>query len=400
MLRRITPPPPDPSAPPAAPRRLRVFAVDVDAVQLDWAALGPGAVTVRAGGDVVHVDADGGPGTVWLGGLPPGSLIEVTVTGAGIDDAIVLPTRTLSPPPGDELTRLAAITDLHLGTRRFGKAGTIVERPTPSVLHPTRCARAAVDELEAWGARTVVAKGDLTDSSRPQHWAQFAELAAQVEATGADLLIAPGNHETHRKNTVEPVQEAARHGITIRREDVAVTDVPGLRIVTMDTTIEETDVGRVAHLADDVGQALREAEGPAMLVLHHHLQRWRWPWHPPPGVPGPEARAFLGVVRRANPNTIVTSGHTHRHRRRSHGPLTVVETGSTKDYPGTWAGYRVHEGGITQVVRRTAEPSCVRWTEWSGRAAFGMWRHWSPGTLDDRCFALTWGARPGPVVTS
>jgi hypothetical protein len=41
----------------------------------------------------------------------------------------------------------------------------------------------------------------------------------------------------------------------------------------------------------------------------------------------------------------------------------VTEVGSPKDYPGTWAGYVVHEGGIRQVVRRVAAPEVIRWTE-------------------------------------
>ena len=86
----------------------------------------------------------------------------------------------------------------------------------------------------------------------------------------------------------------------------------------------------------------------------------------------------------------VTSGHTHRHRRRRHGTAVITEVGSPKDFPGTWAGYVVHEGGIRQVVRRIARPDVLRWTERSAAAAFGLWCRWSPGTLDDRCFAHTW----------
>ena len=86
----------------------------------------------------------------------------------------------------------------------------------------------------------------------------------------------------------------------------------------------------------------------------------------------------------------VTSGHTHRHRRRRHGPAVITEVGSPKDFPGTWAGYVVHEGGIRQVVRRIARPDVLRWTERSAAAAFGLWSRWSPGTLDDRCFPHTW----------
>ena len=68
----------------------------------------------------------------------------------------------------------------------------------------------------------------------------------------------------------------------------------------------------------------------------------------------------------------------------------MVEVGSPKDYPGTWSGYEIYEGGIRQVVRRVERPDCVRWTEHTGRAMFGIWRRWSPGTIDDRCFTKLW----------
>ena len=110
----------------------------------------------------------------------------------------------------------------------------------------------------------------------------------------------------------------------------------------------------------------------------------------PVGVPPAEARQFLDALAAANPHTLVSSGHTHRHRRRHHGPVTITEVGSTKDFPGTWAGYDVHEGGIVQTVRRIADPSAIRWTDHTRRAAAGLWSRWAPGRLGDRCFTRTW----------
>ena len=96
----------------------------------------------------------------------------------------------------------------------------------------------------------------------------------------------------------------------------------------------------------------------------------------------------------ANPATLVTAGHTHRNRRRRYGPIPITEVGSPKDYPGVWAGYAIHEGGIRQIVRRTADPSVLAWTERTGDTVMGQWRRWSPGSLDDRCFSHTWPSRP------
>lgn len=65
----------------------------------------------------------------------------------------------------------------------------------------------------------------------------------------------------------------------------------------------------------------------------------------------------------------------------------MAELGSTKDSPGTWCGYVVHEGGIVQTppYRRSRR---ARMTERTGNAVLGLWSMWSPGSLDDRCFSV------------
>ncbi len=133
--------------------------------------------------------------------------------------------------------------------------------------------------------------------------------------------------------------------------------------------------------------------GPVLVALHHQLMTTPVPTYIPTGIDRDQSRAFLDRLVAANPAVLVTSGHTHRHRRRRHGPAVITEVGSPKDFPGTWAGYVVHEGGIRQVVRRIGRPDVLRWTDRSRTAALGLWGRWSPGSLDDRCFAHTWPTR-------
>jgi hypothetical protein len=71
-------------------------------------------------------------------------------------------------------------------------------------------------------------------------------------------------------------------------------------------------------------------------------------------------------------------------------PVPWSEVGSTKDFPGGWAGYAVHEGGVRQVVRRVSAPDVLPRLEHTRRAALGVWQHWSPGRLTDRCFTIPW----------
>jgi hypothetical protein len=128
------------------------------------------------------------------------------------------------------------------------------------------------------------------------------------------------------------------------------------------------------------------------IALHHQPQRWRLPNLYPPGIPGPAASGLLNALCEVHPATMVASGHTHRHRLHRHGPVVAVEVGSTKDYPGTWAGYAVHEGGIRQVVRRVAAPDAISWTEGTYWALKGVWGRWAPGPLAERCFSHAWPA--------
>jgi hypothetical protein len=140
-------------------------------------------------------------------------------------------------------------------------------------------------------------------------------------------------------------------------------------------------------------EAAATSPTPVVVLLHHQLMTTPVPTHLPVGIPRAEAEPFLDALAAAQPATLVTSGHTHRHRRRNRGPLVITEVGSTKDYPGAWAGYVVHEGGIRQVVHRIGAPDVLAWTDTSKAAALGAWGRWSPGRLPDRCFTHRWPAR-------
>src|SRR5204863_4877612 len=100
--------------------------------------------------------------------------------------------RTLTPPPGPELGRFATISDIHLGERHFGAVLKMSERDHPPVGYPSRCAIAAVREALAWGATTIVVKGDLTWSCRARQFELVAEALADAPRPVPVLL---GNHD-------------------------------------------------------------------------------------------------------------------------------------------------------------------------------------------------------------
>jgi 3',5'-cyclic AMP phosphodiesterase CpdA len=86
------------------------------------------------------------------------------------------------------------------------------------------------------------------------------------------------------------------------------------------------------------------------------------------------------------------SGHTHRNKVRhlpSTGPFPWVEVACVKDFPGSWAEYRVYEGGVEQVHHRIASnPAALRWSE-RCRAMFGgRYPDYALGKEHDRSFTI------------
>jgi 3',5'-cyclic AMP phosphodiesterase CpdA len=390
--------------------RVWTFAVDHDAVQVCWRRLRPGRLRldVRSDGRSVApplelevTDAPAGPepvgapraagGAATIPGLPAGRLLEVVASGTAVDAPIELVARTLPALHGEELVRLGTISDLHLGTVNFGQRGTLVEDGDPDELHPWRCAEAAIAESAAWGARELVAKGDLTHSGLPDQWRAYARLAA---ASPIPIHAMAGNHDGGAyggRRVLAPAEAAAAFGFALPQR-TSVHDLPGLRLVLADTTIPASRHGSVHPVADDVIQAAAEAPADhgVLVVLHHQLHPHLLPEGPPVGVPQQESARFLDRLGAVHPHVVVTSGHTHRNRRWGRAGVVVTQVGATKDYPGVWAGYRVHEGGMSQIVRRIERPDCVAWTDHSRLAVWGLWEHVSPGRLDARCFAIPW----------
>lgn len=375
-----------------------LFGVDEDAVQLTWRNLGSASLRLRVLADDVSseivVPEPGPAGATLLDGLPAGRLLRIEACSPALGDPVVLAARTLAALPGAELARVATVSDLHVGTEVFGHRGTISDPFGHLEPHPVRCADAALREAVAWGAERIVAKGDLTDAARPAEWRRYAQLVHDLPVP-VDAL--PGNHDgapSGWRGHLSPAQAAAAFDLSMALA-VTVRDVPGLRIILADTTVPQRNGGSLAAVRAEVLDAAADADraGGVLVALHHQLQPHRLPEGWPPGVGHGESVRFLDQLGAAHPHALVTSGHTHRNRRWGRAGVVVTQVGSTKDYPGAWAGYVVHEGGLRQVVRRTQHPDAIAWTDHSRVAAFGAWEHAAPGRLDARCFNVTW-ARP------
>ena len=335
-----------------------VFAVEETAAQVTWRR--------------------GGAGSRVIEGLAPGRRFSIP-----LDDGRTARGTTLVAPPGPELCRVATVSDTHIGGVGFG---WLPHAAPPDLRMHDRCLTAAIDEATAWGADLLVVKGDLTEGGRPAQWEAAAEILGRATVP---VIVVAGNHDIRRLAS-DGSAALADVGIHARPGDVIVRDLPGLRVVAADVTVPGHHHGTLDGTGAAIIEAAAGAEGGVLVAMHHHLQRFG-PWtHWPPGITGTEANPFLDALAAAHPASLVTSGHTHRHRRRRHGPVVVTEVGSTKDFPGTWAGYVVHEGGIRQVVRRVADPDCLAWTESTRRVFLGTWGTWAAWSLGARCFSHPW----------
>ena len=352
-------------------------------MQLTWRGAPAGPVAIHIGGRRIDTETEEGPGATVIDELSPGTDGHAELSFSG-GPPVELSFRTLDALPGPARCRVVTISDLHLGLRSFGLRRRITDT-RPGQSSGFRCARAALAEAAAFDPDLIVVKGDVTNAGRRIEWRQAAELLAEVEVP---VVVLPGNHELAPYRTIEPWQAAEEFGIHVVR-GVEWIDLAGIRVVMGTTLVIGRSRGRIDHHGEELIDAAADCDA-ALVVLHHHLEHRPDPFFWPPGIPRSQARPFLVALGAAQPAALVTSGHTHRHRRHQVGPLNVTQVGSTKDYPGVWAGYEVHDSGLSQFVRRVGDPECLRWTEKTRQAMGGYWGRTAPGSLDDRCFTVRW----------
>ena len=295
--------------------------------------------------------------------------------------------RTLARPSGELLSRFVTVNDVHFGETECGvidgrSDGPIV-RPEPGEQpYPETMNRAAAAEIAEIEPDAVVVKGDLSADGRDDEWDAFE--ACWREPFGTRLHVVRGNHDAYR----------GQH----RYAGDRWIELPGITIGLIDTAIPEQTTGglRQAQLAE-IDDRLAVTQGRVLLMGHH--QQWV-PSGPESnrsddyfGI-NPDASDALDELCERHRHVIgYTAGHTHRHRVRTMARSGVpsVEVGCVKDFPGTWAEYRVYEGGVMQVVHRISSPEALSWSDRCRviYSDFGIdYETYALGSLAERCFVF------------
>jgi 3',5'-cyclic-AMP phosphodiesterase len=292
--------------------------------------------------------------------------------------------RTLPRPAGELLCRIGTVNDVHFGEVECGRIDDHpmgpIQRPLPGEPpYPQTMNRAAVAEMAAADLAAVIAKGDLSTDGTDEEWAEFEGCYRTV--FGDRLFAVAGNHDTYRMQTAY-----------LGDQWIAV---PGANIALLDTTIPGKSTGGLsADQIDWLDAHARDADAPTLVMGHH--QQWVSGQRSVDyfGINPDDSDALTAVVARRRSIVAYTAGHTHRHRVRtlaSAQGVPTIEVGCVKDFPGTWAEYRIYEGGVMQVVHRISAPDALAWSERCRTllSDFGIdYATYAMGTLPDRCFNI------------
>jgi predicted phosphodiesterase len=321
-------------------------------------------------------------------GLEPATAYAVEVEGAP-PDSQYLPARvaTLERPAGRLLSTVVTVNDVHFGEIECGRIGDVDpdelgpvvraapgEQPYPEVMN-----RAAIAEIEAIDPDAVIAKGDLTNLGTDEEYAAFLDAYGSL---GSRMRHVRGNHDAMIDPTL--AVDGAPYAI----------ELPGVTLAVLDTVIPGIERGQVSReqlgWLDDLAAA---SSSPVLVFGHHHcwdvLAAERSSTYF--GINPDDSDALVDVVARRESIAGYFAGHTHRNRVRRFARarnVPFVEIGATKDYPGCFAEYRVHEGGYSQVVRRISTPAALSWTERTRYMFAGLYRDYALGALDARAFTV------------
>jgi 3',5'-cyclic-AMP phosphodiesterase len=292
--------------------------------------------------------------------------------------------RTL-PAPGELLSRFATVNDVHFGEIECGIISgvetQVFRSPDGAEPYPELMNRTAIDEITAIDPAVVLVKGDLTNEGTREEYGRFLQFYG--DAFGDRLRHIRGNHDAYLGQDFVP-------------DEPVRVDLPGVRLLMIDTTVPHRAGGGIrAEQLEWLDDNAAGSDVPVLVFGHHH------PWSPDSvtrsdhyfGIEPGSSEALVEVVAHRPEIAGYFAGHTHRNRVRrfsATGELPWVEVACVKDFPGSWAEYRVFDRGVLQVHRRISDPDALVWSETCRGLYEGVidYPSYSLGELSDRCFVV------------
>jgi len=320
---------------------------------------------------------------------------------------------TLTTPPGTHLFSVALCNDLHMGE---GTSGIVFNGWPPSFQqdpglppYPEVMLEALLGDLNAAdrGAQALLVAGDLTGDGRPAESARVKQLLDGWGAFDKDYFVARGNHDRPRVGadwagcTVVPGATDHRDcwgdAFGLRRQQLGVHEVGGLRIIALDTTSLDVAGGMMeaAQLHDLRRELRQEADRPTILFGHHPVtyeSAVTTAAGPGFDLDRPSAVELQKLYTASRGVFLHHSGHTHRNKRtffvdENQSPLhstEFLEVAATKEYPGGYSLVKIYSGGYTVSFYKTRTPLAQAWSHRTRGEYYGIYPHSMLGTVADR----------------
>ena len=279
---------------------------------------------------------------------------------------------------GPLLSRVVTMNDVLFGETTCGEIEGVIgdalcvndgEDPYPLTMN-----RSACDDALQLCPDAVIVKGDLTNAGRPEEFQAF--LDCYVGTFGDKVAYVRGNHDSYHAEGIADTQ-------------VQLIDVPGLRIVLVDTARSGEVGGSLStEQLHDIADAASQTRDTVMVMGHHPLVLNEAPADGHRSLNKRDSEAFMEMASRHDNLVAYSAGHTHRCRRVVVRGRSIIDVAAVKDFPGAFAEYQVRERGIVQLIHRASSPAAVSWATRTSTMFAGLYRDYAMGTLADRSFTI------------
>ena len=195
---------------------------------------------------------------------------------------------------------------------------------------------AFAEQVKASDSDFLIIPGDITDRGKPEEVAYMVALLSEIEASGTEVYVVPGNHDVVERSKADFMADYAAFGYSqaLEIDDKSASYVVDLndeyRLIAIDSTTEGTGAHsvyeeRLQWIAEQGEKA--KADGKKLIGMHH--------------------QNFLDHMLMSNlvqPNGVVTAKSTGAKEVYAKAGIKYVFTGHTHDHD--IASYTAEDGTV------------------------------------------------------